>query len=375
MNQNFAIKIRIKPNKKQKELIAKHFGCKRFLWNHFLAERIQQYKENQLNSTYVKDCKKLTELKRQAGKEWLYEVDACSQQRAIKKLDDAYKSFFKGNTDFPNFKSKKHQQSYQTVGNISIKAKRVCFPKFSEGIKFNRKLPVFDKINNITIKQTATGLYYAILSVEGDITPLPVTNQSVGVDLGIIDFAVTSDGEKIKNPKHLNKHSKKLAQAQKHLARKNKGSNRRNKQRIKVAKIHAKIANVRADFHHKLSRKLINQYDFIGLESLKVKNMVKNHKLAKSISDCGWTDFVRMIDYKAAWYGRTVTQIGQYFPSTKMCHGCGFVHQSISLNMREFDCQSCGVKLDRDVNASKNILFEAKRLSLRSSGITNTEAA
>lgn len=368
---NFGIKIRIKPNERQDHLLRQHFGANRWLWNHFLAKRVKDYKENKKSSTYVQDAKHLTELKQE--KEWLYFSGANSQQRTLKHLDDAYKRFFKGHAKFPKFKNKKHDQSFTTVGNIRIKGNRIFFPKFSEGIKFNRDLPEFDKINNVTIKRTASGKYYAVLSVEGKKPELKITGKSVGIDMGLTDFAVFSNSKRVKAPKFFRKQQAALKRAQQHLARKKKGSKRREKQRIKVAKIHEKIANSRRHFLHDLSSWTVKNFDTIAIENLNVKGMVRNRKLSKAISDASWSEFFRQLNYKSEWYAKSLVAVDRFFPSSKTCNYCGYLHETLPLNVREWDCHGCGEKLDRDLNASLNILAEAT--SARISPITGMEAA
>ena len=301
----FGIKIRIKPNERQKHLLRQHFGANRWLWNYFLAKRMQDYKENKKSSTYIKDAKHLTELKQE--KDWLYISSAGSQQRTLKHLDDAFKRFFKGHACFPKFKSKKHDSSFTVAGTINIKENRLCFPKFAEGIKFNRELPAkYDKINNVTIKKTASGKYYAVLSVEGKKPNLSKTGKAVGIDMGLIDFAVFSNGKTVKTPKFFKKQQASLKRAQQHLARKKKGSKRREKQRIKVAKIHEKIANSRRHFLHDLSSWTIKNFDTIAIENLNVKSMVKNRKLSKVIHDASWSEFYQQLKYKSQWYGKSL---------------------------------------------------------------------
>ena len=367
---NFGIKIKIKPNERQEHLLRQHFGANRWLWNYFLAKRMQDYRENKKSSTYIKDAKHLTELKQK--KDWLYVSSTASQQRTLKHLDDAYKRFFKGHACFPKFKSKKHDQSFTVAGTITVKENRLCFPKFSEGIKFNRELPEYDKINNVTIKKTASGKYYAVLSVEGKKPNLSKTGKAVGIDMGLIDFAVFSNGKTVKIPKFFKKQQASLKRAQQHLTRKKKGSKRREKQRIKVAQIHEKIANSRRHFLHDLSSWTVKNFDTIAIETLNVKGMVKNHKLSKAIHDASWSEFFRHLKYKSEWYGKNLVTVDRFFPSSKTCNHCGYVHETLPLNVREWNCLGCGEKLDRDLNASLNILAEAT--SARISPITGMEA-
>lgn len=368
---HFRVKIRINPNERQEHLLRHHFGANRWLWNYFLSKRMKDYKENKRSSTFVKDCRHLTEVKQ--GRKWLYICSSSSQQKSLKRLDDAYKRFFKGHAKLPKFKSKKNDQSFTVAGKINIKVNRLCFPKFPDGIKFNRDLPEFSKINNVTIRKTASGKYYAVLSVEGKKPELKITGKSVGIDMGLTDFAVFSNGKRVKAPKFYRKQQAALKRAQQHLARKKKGSKRREKQRIKVAKIHEKIANSRRHFLHDLSSWTVRNFDTIAIETLNVKGMVRNRSLAKAISDASWSEFFRQLKYKSEWYGKNLVAVDRFFPSSKTCNHCGYVHETLPLNVREWDCLGCSEKLDRDLNASLNILAEAT--SARISPITSMEAA
>lgn len=369
------IVIRIKPNASQRELLEKHFGHNRWLWNYFLEKRKREYQENKKGSTYIKDAKALTVLRNSVNYGWLAESSVSAQQRTLKNLDDAYKRFYNRHSKFPTFKSKKWNPSYSVADKVRVKDNKIYFPKFTEGIKFNRILPFFDKLNNITIRKTSSGRYYAILSVEADKQSLPSANTNIGLDLGLIDFAVLSNGKRIKAPKFYRKQQVALKRAQQHLSRKKKGSSRWNKQRIKVAKIHEKITNSRKNFLHKYSASIIKDYGVIAVEDLAVKNLVKNHKLAKSISDAGWSEFLRQLEYKAKWYGREFVRIGRFYPSSKACSECGYIQQGMRLEHRKWTCSGCGVIHDRDLNAARNILREGLReLSERLSPSTIMEA-
>lgn len=361
MKQNLGIVIRIKPNKGQRELLEKHFGANRWLYNHFLDRRKKQYQETKKGSTYNQDAAALTKLKHDGEHEWLNEISVASLQRTLRHLDTAYKNFFKKRAKFPNFKSKKNDQSFTLSGSVKIKGKRISFVNFKEGIKFNRDLPATDKINNLTVKRTASGKYYAVLSIESNKSVLPKTEKDVGIDLGLKDFAVFSTGYKISHPKFFRRQQANLKRHQQHLSRKKKGSKRREKQRKKVARIHERIANARRDFLHKASMYAVKNFDMIYVEDLAVKNMMRNRCLSKSIADSGWSEFLRMLEYKAKWYGKKLVKADRFYPSSKTCSHCGFIHQGLRLNDRVWTCPQCGEKLDRDLNASVNILQEGKR--------------
>ena len=361
MNTNMGITIRIKPNATQRKLLASHFGANRWLWNYFLEKRRIEYQATKTGSNYVKDAAALTKLKHDGVHDWLNETSTASLQRTLKHLDDSYKRFFKGHAKFPRFKSKRHDQSFTLAGGIKVEEKRLIIPKFQEGFRFNRKLPAFKKVNNVTIRRTAGGIYYAALSVEAERDALPKTGVEVGVDMGLIDFAVFSTGERIKAPKLFRQQQARLKRAQQHLARKKKGSARREIQRRKVAIIHEQIANARKDFLHKASAFAVKRFDTICVEDLAVKNMIRNRALAKSIADVGWSEFIRQLSYKTQWYGRTLAKVGRFYPSSKTCSACGFIHQGLQLADRKWDCPKCGATHDRDLNSAVNILRECKR--------------
>ncbi len=368
------IVIRVKPNAKQRAKLEQHFGHNRWVWNHFLAKRQEDYKRDKTSSDFYKDSAAFTKIKQQAEFDWLYEASRASTQRTLKTLDNACRQFFRGKAKVPRFKSKRHDQAFTVCGDISIRGNRICLPKFSEGLRFARDIPTFTKINNATVRKTADGHYYISLSVEVNVEAKPAAGQQVGIDLGLIEFAVLSNGKRIKAPKHFRRQQAALKRAQQHLSRKKKGSNRREEQRKKVAVIQRKIANSRRDFHHKASAFVVNNFDTIAVENLAVKNMIRNPSLSKSIADAGWGQFLDMLSYKARWYGRELLQVGRFYPSSKSCGGCGFIVDSLPLDVRHWDCPACESKLDRDVNAANNILREALR-SGRQSPITGVEAA
>ena len=364
-----AHKVRLYPNEEQQIFFAKSFGCTRFIWNRMLSDKIDHYNEHktELKNTPAQYKKEF---------EWLKEVDSLALANVQQNLRAAYSKFFKG-LGFPKFKRKGQRDSYTTnnqKGTVAITDSTVKLPKIGHIIaKFPSK--VNGLIKSATISKTPSGKYYVSLLVETIATTLPKTHSNIGIDLGLTDFIVLSDGSKVANPTFLSKLQHKLAREQKILAKRRavakadqrKLSDSRNyqKQKVKVAKVYEKITNIRKDFLHKLSFNLIKNHDVIAIEDLNVKGMVKNRKLSKAISDSSWSTFTTMLNYKAEWYGKALIKVDRWYPSSKTCSGCGHLltKAELPLQVRSWNCPSCLQSNDRDINASINILNEGLKLA------------
>ena len=370
---NYQREYRIYPNKHQREIIAKTFGVTRFIYNEMLAMKVDYYKKNKTSL----DVKPNDVRVNHKDYEWLFDkdLDGTAIANTWNLLNTAYKNFFqqykKNGHGFPKFKKKKSRQSYTIRQTIKfIDDKYLSIPKCGK-LKKCVGDKVKGKIKSCCIKQMPSGKYFATILYDiSEPEKLEPNNFQVGIDLGLKEFAICSNGEVIANPRNTKKYADKLAWKQRLISRKCKGSNRRNKARIQVAKVHEKISNSRKDFQQKLSTRLINENQVICLETLKASNMLKNHSLAKAIADASWSSFVSMLKYKAEWYGRSIVQISPYYPSSQLCSHCG--HKFIGtkdLGVRVWECPECHNVNERDLNASINILNEGlRKYNLRSGG-------
>jgi putative transposase len=352
----------ITPNKEQQILLNKHFGCVRYVYNHFLNERKEQYQTNNKSDNFYAQAKTLTELKKNKETNWLKEVNSQTLQFSLRCLDTAYVNFFQGNAKFPKFKSKHNKNTFTVPQFVTVVNSRLFIPKFKNGIKINLHRAIQGEISHCTISKTPTNKYFVSILCETEYEPKHKTNKICGIDLGLKTFVVTSDNIKFRNNKYTKHYERALIKAQKHLSHKNNGSHRYENQRLNVAILHEKISNARLDNLDKVSSELICDYDVICLEDLHIKGMIKNHKLAKHIKDASWGNFVKLLEYKAEWNDKQIIKINRFFPSSKTCNSCGWINQNLKLSDRQWTCSNCSTHLDRDYNAAINILKEGQKI-------------
>lgn len=370
-----AYKYRLNPNKGQRIFFEKSFGCARYVYNWGLNLRNEAYQRDGTRIGWVEICKMLTILKKQEDTSWLCEVSIQSLQSSIRNMDAAYTKFFREKKGFPKFKSKRGKQSFQFVDQVGIDFinHKVKLPKIG-WVNFYKNREFVGKIGTVTISKSTTGKYYMSIVVDDGLDlPIkaPINHEtSVGIDVGIKDFAVLSNGQVFENPKHLEKAEKRLKVLQRRLAKKQKGSNRREKSRLAVAKAHEKVRNCRIDYIQKVTSKIIRENQTVIIEDLNIEGMMKNGKLAKYIGSASWYEFFRQLQYKAEWNGVNLIRIGRFEPSSKMCL-CGAINKDLKLSQREWDCPNCGRHNDRDLLAAINI----KRFGLQEQNLIGISPA
>jgi len=354
---NKGYKFRLYPTSEQKAYLAKCFGCSRFVYNHFLRLTTDAYAESKKHLRYGSTAKLLTALKKDEQYCWLNEVNSQSLQQTLKDLESAFVRFFKKLGSFPVFKKKRNRQSFRVPQHWSITHDgMIKLPKM-QPIKMVQPREIQGSPTSVTITQTPTGKYYASILVEYEDKEAPLNGDKIGADLGLKDFLITSEGKKYPNPRFYKRALKRLRRLQRSLSRKVKGSNNRNQQRLLMAKAQEKVANQRLDMQHKLSLQLACDNQVVAVEDLHIKGMVKNHKLAQAISDAAWGQFLTILEYKGKLYGCEIRKLDRFFPSSKRCSKCGYIHENLTLDIREWTCPDCGTHHDRDVNASTNILI------------------
>lgn len=377
-----AIKIRIYPTDNQEVYINKLLGTCRYIYNNLLAFKKQEYEEKQNNISFGQLGKKLTELKTE--NEWIKESHSKVLQQSLIDLDKAYKNFFKEKKGYPKFKSKKDKQSCRfpidAISGINGNRINIINPLKDIHYKCSRKDEKYlnkykDNIRSATLSKTKSGKYYLSILIDGSLTKelSQPTNQFIGIDLGIKDFVITSDGETCDNIKIRRNNEKKLIKLHKELSRKQKGSNNRNKAKIKLAKAYEKLNNIKENYLHSIVNQLLNENQVIIMEDLGVKGMMKNHKLAKSIQELSLYRFKEILKYKAKWFNREIIEIDRYFPSSKLCSNCGYKNDDLTLKNREWVCPQCGQTHNRDINASINILNEGIRIYKEKIGLSSPE--
>lgn len=364
---HLAVKARIYPTQEQEVLLAQHFGCARWWWNYALNKSIETYKETGKGLGRSALNALLPKLKKAEETVWLSECYSQVLQAVTLNLTTAYKNFFDGRARFPRFKSKHGRQSIQYPQNVKVENGTLKLPGKIGAVKVKIHRPIEGTIKTVTVSKEPSGKYYTsiLMEIEGDNPPSSTDGKVIGVDLGLKHFAVVSDGSKVSkydNPKHLANHEENLKRKQQKLARKQKGSNSRHRYRKIVARVYERVSNSRADFLHKLSRKLVNENQVVVVENLNVKGMVRNHNLAKAISDAGWGIFTNFLAYKLEKIGGKLVEIDRWFPSSKLCSNCYYQIDELPLNVREWTCPHCGTRHDRDGNAATNIRAEGIRI-------------
>jgi putative transposase len=354
-----AYRFRFYPMPEQEVILARTFGCARFAYNHMLRLRTDAWYQRQERIGYHETSAALTALKKTPEHAWLNDVSSVPVQQALRHLQTAFANFFAKRAQYPNFRRKDGVQSVEYTTSAfrwdgaALKLAKMNAPL---AIRWSRTIPKGAKPTTVTVSRDTAGRYHVSILCDDAVSSRKKVSGKVGIDLGLTHFAILSTGEKVAAPNTFRKNEARLARLQRQLAKKQLGSTNRRKAKLKVARMHARTADSRRDFLHKLSTRLINENQVIAIESLAVSNMQKNRKLAKSISDASWSEFVRQLTYKAEWYGRTLVGIDRWYPSSKRCSDCGHIVGKMPLNVRSWTCPECGSIHDRDINAARNVL-------------------
>ena len=368
-----AYRFRCYPTPEQQQVLARTFGCARFVYNHMLRLRTDAWFQRQQKVGYHETSSALTALKQQPELAWLNEVSSVPLQQSLRHLQTAFGNFFAKRAAYPSFKSRHDRQAAEyTTSAFKWDGKALRLAKMDEAlpVRFSRTIPRAAKVTTVTVSRDGAGRYFVSMLCDDAVQTLPTSEAKVGIDLGLTHFAILSSGEKIAAPNTFRKNESKLTKWQRRLARKVKGSRNRAKARVKVARVHAHIADARRDFLHKLSTRLIRENQVIAVETLAVSNMQKNRSLSKSIADAGWAEFLRQLEYKSQWYGRTLVGIDRWYPSSKRCSECGHTVQKMPLKVREWTCPECGSVHDRDINAARNILAAGLAVSAHGEAVS-----
>ncbi len=370
-----AYRFRFYPTPEQEQILARTFGCARFVYNHMLRLRSDAWMQRQERVGYHETSAALTLLKKTPEHAWLGEVSSVPVQQALRHLNTSFLNFFAKRARYPSFKRKDGPQAAEYTTSAfrwDAQQRELRLAKMDEplAIRWSRTIPRGAKLSTVTISRDAAGRYFASLLCDDTVTSKPKTRGQVGIDLGLTHFAVLSTGEKVASPKTFRREEKRLGKWQRRMARAKLGSKNRAKCKIKVARVHAHIADARRDFLHKLSTRLISENQVIAIETLSVSNMQRNPSLAKSISDASWSEFVRQLEYKAQWNRRTLVGIDRWYPSSKRCSACGHTQAAMPLSVRTWHCPECGTHHDRDVNAARNVLAAGLAVSAHGEAVS-----
>lgn len=373
-----AYRYRFYPTVEQADLLTRTFGCVRYVYNRALAERSRAWTQERRRVGFAETCRMLTQWKAEPETAWLYEVSNVALQQGLQHLQNAYVNFWGKRAKYPTFKSRRKSRASATFTTSGFRWRdgRITLAKMTEplDIRWSRSLPEGAEPSTVTVSKDAAGRWHISILVETAVEMLPAVEGSVGIDAGISSLVTFSTGEKITNPRHERRDRARLALVQRRMARKQKGSANREKAKLKVARVHARITDRRQDFLHKLSTRIIRENQTVVIEDLSVRNMVRNHNLARAISDASWSEFRRQLEYKADWYGRTVIALDRFYPSSKTCSACGAIAAKMPLNVREWACAACGTAHDRDVNAAKVILAAGLAVAACGDGVRPARA-